>query len=150
MAADIKFRLVADDSLASNPHTLTPAILYRGMSVYEEYSELYCKNEGDAALVNASHGLVKITGTAALAYPSYSNRKVSDSGGTPYSGLDWSTGADGKGTDWGYIANQTLFYPTLIESSMSIGTIYYLHTRHIIAPLETEQVVDIKHVIGGS
>jgi hypothetical protein len=54
MAADIKFRLLADDSLADSPHLLSPQTLYAGMATYVEYHELYAKNEG-SVLNNPAH-----------------------------------------------------------------------------------------------
>jgi hypothetical protein len=149
MAADVKFRLISDDSLASDPHTLSPAVLYVGMAQAVEYHELYAQNEGDAALIGPSHTLTKVTETRYV-LGSYTNRKVTDSGGTPYSGLDYSTANGGKGAIWAYEQNYVLFASTLIEASMAINQRYDLWTKHLIVSNEICQLVQFKHTIGGS
>jgi len=148
MAADLKFRLVSDDSLAPDPHTLTPGILYRGMAVYQQYSELYVKNEGDAALTNPSHTLYKVTSTGVYVLCK-SNRMVSSDAGGTSPLVAWNTGSDGAGVSWSYLPG-TLLGPTNISASMAVNTIYYLHTRHRIGVGETIQTVQMRHIIGGS
>lgn len=149
MAADVIFRLIADDEIASDPHTVSPGILYAGMAQMQEYHELYAQNEGADSLTAPSHTLTKVTGTLYI-FGSYTNRKVTDSGGTPYSGLNYSTALSGKGVNWQYPPGQILFGSTLIEASMAINQRYDLWTKHLIVSNEICQLVQFKHSIGGS
>lgn len=149
MAAAVVFRLVADDSLASDPHTVTPGTLYRGMAQTQEYHELYAKNEGADALVNPSHTLTRVTAvTSSLGSRCY--RKVTD-GPAGATLIDYD--AETLYTYWGWpssTANTVMDGPTKIADSMDAAERFDLWTKYSVGPAETLQTVQFKHLIGGS
>lgn len=136
MAADIKFRLLADDSdITSTTHQLTPYILYRGMAVYQEYHEIYVKNEGANELVDPAHTMANQSypGSSVGATANKKQRKVTgsakDGGSTDTIYIDY--GGESSGSSWGVSGH--IWGPTAIPDTaneMAVGRCYDLWTKY--------------------
>lgn len=152
MAADVKFRLVVDDSVAPSPHTLTPSVLYRGMAVTQEYVELYAVNEG-TTLSNPAYSLVQLTGAgSANLWPNASNRKIVRHD-TSEVMIAYSTANGGDGPSWNYYPS-TLLGPTAVPDTdliMPNGRRYDIYTKHRVGRTDTALgTYRWRHVIGGT
>lgn len=161
MAADIKFRLLADDDIditgnSATPHQLTPYVLYRGMAVYQEYHEIYAKNEGTNELVNPTHMMLQ------SGYPgnhgATTNRKhrkvtgsAKDSGSTATIYIDYGEENE-PGCTWavsGYILGPTAIPDD--DNEMAVGRCYDLWTKYACYASATSLGAwTFRHTIGGS
>lgn len=168
MAADIKIRLIADDSDVTNnsatPTALSPYMLWRGMTSTEEYHIKYAKNEGDAVLTSPTHTLSIASGADGNSNEYY--RKVTgsakDETGDTITG---ATGPDPKLSNlestiyiaysgaqpwWSFAALGPTAIPDL-SSQMKIGRCYDLWSKYKCSYIYTAMgVTSFRHGIGGS
>jgi hypothetical protein len=157
MAAVVVFRLSADDNLitgsAATPYALTPYVLYRGMSVAQEYGYMYCKNDAsqgaDTAVVNPSHSLIQVDTGGSGYISSYLNTKVVRKSNSAVL-IDYVTDNSGKGKTFDVSTNIVRFGPTLIEASMAVNEAYALYSKYTIGATLGLGVRRFNHVIGGS
>jgi hypothetical protein len=149
LAADIKFRLLSDDSditdNSASPHQLTPYALYRGMAVAQEYHEIYAKNEGANELVDPSHM------HSAVSYPYAFWRHWRKVTGSAKDGGSTSTVYIDYGSAAGFVNAIGPDAIPDVDNEMAVGRCYDLWSKYQIHTSAGDiGTATFRHSIGGS